>query len=64
LDRFGKKYFTIGIIGGQSSGKSTLLNQLFGTDFTVLQSKERRGQTTKGKISFFGQNPNVQHFFQ
>lgn len=36
------------IIGSQSSGKSTLLNALFTTDFEVLNRKQRVGQTTKG----------------
>lgn len=35
----GKKYYTVGIIGSQSSGKSTLLNHMFNTGFDVLNSK-------------------------
>lgn len=38
----------ISIIGSQSSGKSTLLNHLFRTNFAVMDSKKARKQTTKG----------------
>lgn len=44
----GKNYNTIAIIGAQSSGKSTLLNKLFDTNFEVMTSTVGRGQTTKG----------------
>ncbi len=30
------EYYTVAIIGGQSSGKSTLLNKVFDTQFEVL----------------------------
>ena len=43
-----KGYHTISVIGSQSSGKSTLLNALFGTTFDELNRKKRIGQTTKG----------------
>ena len=43
-----KTYHTISIIGSQSSGKSTLLNAVFGTSFEELNRKKRVGQTTKG----------------
>jgi GTPase Era involved in 16S rRNA processing len=43
-----KSYQILSIIGSQSSGKSTLLNALFGTDFDVLNRMQRVGQTTKG----------------
>ena len=33
----GKDYFTVAIIGAQNTGKSTLMNHLFGTDFAVLR---------------------------
>lgn len=36
------------IIGAQSSGKSTLLNKLFDTNFAVMSTTVGRGQTTKG----------------
>ncbi|KPI89596.1 hypothetical protein ABL78_1261 [Leptomonas seymouri] len=44
----GLNYHVVGVFGGQSSGKSTLLNHLFGTDFQMLDERVRRGQTTKG----------------
>lgn len=36
------------IIGSQSSGKSTLLNNLFETKFEVMSQEKGRGQTTQG----------------
>ena len=44
----GDDYLVLGIIGGQSSGKSTLLNNLFATKFRVMDSHRERKQTTKG----------------
>jgi GTPase Era involved in 16S rRNA processing len=41
-------YNTVAVIGCQSSGKSTLLNLVFGTDFNVMREEEGRSQTTKG----------------
>ena len=43
----GFNYHLISVFGSQSTGKSTLLNQLFGTHFGVMSEQERR-QTTKG----------------
>ncbi|EFY91046.1 Guanylate-binding protein (GBP) [Metarhizium acridum CQMa 102] len=43
----GFNYHLISVFGSQSTGKSTLLNSLFGTDFSVMSETERR-QTTKG----------------
>ncbi|KAH9893717.1 SEY1 protein [Xylariomycetidae sp. FL2044] len=43
----GFNYHLISVFGSQSTGKSTLLNQLFGTEFNVMSETERR-QTTKG----------------
>jgi protein SEY1 len=43
----GFNYHLISVFGSQSTGKSTLLNHLFGTDFNVM-SEEDRKQTTKG----------------
>ncbi|KAK6375870.1 Dynamin-like GTPase that mediates homotypic ER fusion [Exophiala oligosperma] len=43
----GFNYHLISVFGSQSTGKSTLLNALFGTDFSVMSEAERR-QTTKG----------------
>ncbi|KAG5470846.1 hypothetical protein CUR178_02150 [Leishmania enriettii] len=48
LEAVGMNYHVVGVFGGQSSGKSTLLNHLFGTDFQMLDETVRRGQTTKG----------------
>jgi GTPase Era involved in 16S rRNA processing len=48
IKQFGKQYHIVSIIGSQSSGKSTLLNSIFKTDFDVLNRKKRVGQTTKG----------------
>ena len=41
-------YHTVSIIGCQSTGKSTLLNLLFQTNFDTLDSSRGRFQTTKG----------------
>ncbi|ETI24520.1 protein SEY1 [Cladophialophora carrionii CBS 160.54] len=43
----GFNYHLISVFGSQSTGKSTLLNALFETDFSVMAEAERR-QTTKG----------------
>ncbi|KAL6705358.1 Dynamin-like GTPase that mediates homotypic ER fusion [Coniothyrium glycines] len=43
----GFNYHVISVFGSQSTGKSTLLNYLFGTQFGVMSEQERR-QTTKG----------------
>lgn len=49
MDRIGIAYKNVAIIGCQSSGKSTLLNILFDTDFEELNQKDRgMAQTTKG----------------
>eukprot|EP01129_Flabellula_baltica_P012058 TRINITY_DN5390_c0_g1_i1.p1 TRINITY_DN5390_c0_g1~~TRINITY_DN5390_c0_g1_i1.p1 ORF type:complete len:739 (-),score=161.33 TRINITY_DN5390_c0_g1_i1:13-2229(-) len=44
----GYNYSVLSIIGCQSSGKSTLLNHLFHTNFQVMNSNVGRLQTTKG----------------
>mmetsp|Transcript_16398 Transcript_16398/g.24465 ORF Transcript_16398/g.24465 Transcript_16398/m.24465 type:complete len:778 (-) Transcript_16398:650-2983(-) len=44
----GFDYKVVAILGPQSSGKSTLLNLLFGTTFDVLDADVTRQQTTKG----------------
>ncbi|EFJ52341.1 hypothetical protein VOLCADRAFT_79128 [Volvox carteri f. nagariensis] len=41
-------YQVVAIMGPQSSGKSTLLNYVFGTNFTMMDAMAGRGQTTKG----------------
>ncbi|KAL2887005.1 Protein sey1 [Ceratocystis lukuohia] len=43
----GFNYHIISVFGSQSTGKSTLLNNLFRTKFSVMSETERR-QTTKG----------------
>lgn len=43
----GFNYHLISVFGSQSTGKSTLLNNLFGTEFSVMD-EVRRQQTTKG----------------
>jgi len=46
--RRGFEYNVVSILGAQSSGKSTLLNGVFGTTFAVMDETAGRGQTTKG----------------
>lgn len=46
-DDSGLNYHVISVFGSQSTGKSTLLNRLFGTHFDVMD-EEKRQQTTKG----------------
>jgi len=41
-------YYVVAILGAQSSGKSTLLNLLFGTSFEVMIAQDGRTQTTQG----------------
>ncbi|KAG1750326.1 RHD3/Sey1, partial [Suillus paluster] len=43
----GFNYNIVAVFGSQSTGKSTLLNRLFGTTFDVM-NETRRQQTTKG----------------
>ncbi|MCJ1479690.1 Dynamin-like GTPase that mediates homotypic ER fusion [Lambiella insularis] len=47
ISQVGFNYHLISVFGSQSTGKSTLLNQLFGTEFGVMSESDRR-QTTKG----------------
>lgn len=44
----GRRYLGLAIFGSQSTGKSTLLNDLFGTAFPTLPPGGARSQTTKG----------------
>lgn len=46
-DDSGLNYHIVSVFGSQSTGKSTLLNKLFGTQFDVMD-EEKRQQTTKG----------------
>lgn len=43
----GFNYHLISVFGSQSTGKSTLLNHLFGTEFGVMSESDRK-QTTRG----------------
>ncbi|KDN35946.1 root hair defective 3 GTP-binding protein [Tilletiaria anomala UBC 951] len=47
LHNVGFGYDLCAVLGSQSTGKSTLLNKLFGTNFDVMDETQRR-QTTKG----------------
>ncbi|EJT97474.1 root hair defective 3 GTP-binding protein [Dacryopinax primogenitus] len=52
IDKWGLRsagfdYDVVAVFGSQSTGKSTLLNKLFGTTFDVMDETQRR-QTTKG----------------
>ncbi|XP_011014500.1 PREDICTED: protein ROOT HAIR DEFECTIVE 3 homolog 2-like isoform X2 [Populus euphratica] len=44
----GLSYAIVAIIGSQSSGKSTLMNQTFHTNFEEMNAYNGRSQTTKG----------------
>ncbi|KAK7402264.1 hypothetical protein VNO78_14390 [Psophocarpus tetragonolobus] len=48
LSDCGLSYAVVSIMGPQSSGKSTLLNNLFCTDFKEMDAFKGRSQTTKG----------------
>ncbi|XP_065010536.1 protein ROOT HAIR DEFECTIVE 3-like [Musa acuminata AAA Group] len=48
LAECGLSYAVVSIMGPQSSGKSTLLNRLFQTDFREMDALRGRSQTTKG----------------
>lgn len=51
------EYCVVGIMGCQSSGKSTLLNLVFGTKFDMLDASNGRKMTTKG--IWLGSSPKV-----
>jgi len=59
LDSFKDKpdYSFVAIMGPQSSGKSTIMNQVFGCEFGVLDAKKAREQTTQG--IWFGSSPKA-----
>ncbi|GAB2225510.1 hypothetical protein Droror1_Dr00006305 [Drosera rotundifolia] len=48
MNEWGISYSVISIMGPQSSGKSTLLNHLYGTKFWEMDADEGRNQTTQG----------------
>ncbi|KLO18325.1 root hair defective 3 GTP-binding protein [Schizopora paradoxa] len=54
----GFDYDVVAVFGSQSTGKSTLLNRVFGTNFDVMD-ETRRQQTTKGIWMCRGQDMNV-----
>ncbi|KAF8915591.1 RHD3/Sey1 [Mucidula mucida] len=54
----GFNYDIVAVFGSQSTGKSTLLNRLFGTTFDVMDETKRQ-QTTKGIWMCRGKNMNV-----
>ncbi|KAM3131180.1 hypothetical protein pb186bvf_016760 [Paramecium bursaria] len=59
LDQFGKQYNVVSVIGSQSTGKSTLLNKVFGTSFDVQDRTKQLGQTTIGIWVSRDKNANV-----
>eukprot|EP01063_Lacrimia_lanifica_P022691 TRINITY_DN30218_c0_g1_i1.p1 TRINITY_DN30218_c0_g1~~TRINITY_DN30218_c0_g1_i1.p1 ORF type:complete len:891 (+),score=432.89 TRINITY_DN30218_c0_g1_i1:61-2733(+) len=48
LMKRGYDYNILGVFGGQSTGKSTLLNRLFATQFQEMDGEQGRSQTTQG----------------
>ncbi|QPG77162.1 hypothetical protein FOA43_004568 [Brettanomyces nanus] len=72
-DNRGLNYHIVSVFGSQSTGKSTLLNRLFGTKFDVMDEHNRQ-QTTKGiwfshanyissDMEPSGRHPNSKHIF-
>jgi predicted GTPase len=58
LGECGLSYAVVSIMGPQSSGKSTLLNHLFGTNFREMDAYKGRSQTTKG--IWLAQSQNIE----
>ncbi|KAI0755918.1 root hair defective 3 GTP-binding protein [Irpex lacteus] len=58
LQDAGFDYDIVAVFGSQSTGKSTLLNRLFGTNFDVMDETQRQ-QTTKGIWMCRGKEMNV-----
>ncbi|KIK63215.1 hypothetical protein GYMLUDRAFT_242260 [Collybiopsis luxurians FD-317 M1] len=54
----GFNYNLVAVFGSQSTGKSTLLNRLFGTTFDVMDETKRQ-QTTKGIWMCRGNDTNI-----
>ncbi|KAJ3997835.1 RHD3/Sey1 [Lentinula boryana] len=54
----GFNYNIVAVFGSQSTGKSTLLNRLFGTTFDVMDETKRQ-QTTKGIWMCRGKDMNI-----
>jgi septin family protein len=49
ISQLGFDYNVIAVFGSQSTGKSTLLNRLFETEFDVMDTANRK-RTTKGSF--------------
>ncbi|KAK2464311.1 hypothetical protein APHAL10511_003768 [Amanita phalloides] len=58
LRNVGFDYNIVAVLGSQSTGKSTLLNRLFGTTFDVMDESKRQ-QTTKGIWMCRGRDTNI-----
>lgn len=58
LTDVGFGYDICAVLGSQSTGKSTLLNRLFGTNFDVMNERSRQ-QTTKGIWLSRGMDRNI-----
>ncbi|QSL64677.1 hypothetical protein MERGE_001979 [Pneumocystis wakefieldiae] len=54
----GIDYNVVAVLGSQSTGKSTLLNKLFSTCFSTMDSLVRK-QTTKGIFYILSRNTNI-----
>jgi protein SEY1 len=46
--RLGADHRVVAVVGGQSSGKSTLLNHVLGLNFQTMDATGGRRQTTRG----------------
>jgi len=57
FSHLGFNYFSVFILGCQSTGKSTLLNNLFDTNFDVMVASAGRQQTTQGVWMGISQKP-------
>lgn len=55
----GVDYHIVSIIGAQSSGKSTLLNNVFHTSFQTMNETTGRQQTTKGIHAAYSENSKI-----
>ena len=61
ITRSGFNYHLISVFGSQSTGKSTLLNALFGTQFGVMSEQERKNtiKNTANMLKFV-RYPDIQ----
>lgn len=57
-DQWNKHYVVVAVMGPQSSGKSTLMNHVFGTEFTEMNHEKGRSQTTRGVWMARAEKPN------